>query len=140
MTAADDLKALVVSLPGADNITDNMIEKALAGSLMPDANGVWPGQEGYIETQDIYWAAVSLVAFLSALPVIRSASSEGTAMSQDAPSWGGLTAYYKSMSPIAQATSSTVLGSIPIPATPHVYRTNMNERGSQYGDVDTDLG
>lgn len=140
MTALEDLTALVANLPGASLLTDQMKNDALAGSLVPDSFGVWPNQPGYEATYDVYWAAVGLVGFLAAQPVVRQSSSEGTSIAVDAPSWGGLVAYYRSMSRIALATAGSVLGVIPIPYTTHIRHVDMNERGSDDDNVDTDLG
>lgn len=141
MTALEDLTALVVGLPNSVLLTDTLKQKALDGALIPDSLNVWPGNVGYVPTYDEFYAAISLVGFLQAQPVIRQSSSEGTSVSVDAPNWGGLLAYYRSMSPIAQATGSGVLGSFAIPGGSHVYRTDMSGRGGGYYDnVDTDLG
>lgn len=141
MTALEDITALVANLPGATLISPKQYEDALAGALVPDSTGVWPGQPGYVTTNDIYFAAIGLVGFLQAQPVVRQTSSEGTSLAVDAPNWGGLLAYYRSMSRILQASGDTTLGVIQIPGGPHVYRTDMSGWGdSSYDDVDTDLG
>lgn len=144
MTALDDLTELVSSLPNASLLTNKMKQDALDGALIPDGLQVWPGRPGYQATYDVYWAAISLLGFLQAQPVVRQTSSEGTSVAVDAPSWGSLAAYYRSMSPIASASARPVLGSIPIPSSPHVVRTDMsgiNTFGGRtsYGNVDTDL-
>lgn len=140
MTALEDLTALVANLPGASLLTDKMKTDALAGALIPDSSGVWPGQPDYVTTNDIYFAAIGLIGFLAAQPVVRQSSSEGTSVAVDAPSWDGLLAYYRSMSPICQASGASALGVIHIPDGPHVRRTDMSGRYDDYGDVDTDLG
>lgn len=140
MTAIDELNALLWNLPGYALITPEMKDRALAASLVPDVNGVWPGQPDYILTYDPYWAALSLVGFLEAQPVVRQSSSEGTSVAVDAPSWGALTAYYKSMSQVAQATGTSVLQKVLIPEGRHVSRTDMSGRWGNDVDVDTDLG
>jgi hypothetical protein len=117
-----------------------MKTQALAGALVPDSAGVWPGQENYTPTYDVYFAAVGLVGFLKAQPVVRASSSEGTSVSVDAPNWSGLEAWYKSMSKIYQTTGGSVLQVVPIPGGPEGFWTNMAERGVGYDDVDTDLG
>jgi len=137
---ASDLNELLAPLPGYDTLTDPMKAHALAMSQVPDAAGVWPGQPDYVPTYDIYWAAINLVGFLAAQPVIRSSSSEGTSISVDAPDWGALLAYYRGMSTIAQANASgPILSVLPIPGGPHVDRVDMSGRYDSYGDVDTDL-
>lgn len=139
MTALEDLTALVAPLPNASLLTDNMKQKALDASVVPDSFDVWPGEDGYETTYDIYFAALRLVGFLMAQPTVRQSSSEGTSVSVDAPNWSGLLAYYRAESRIIQATQPTGLGVIEIPMH-HVTRTDMSGRSDQYGDVDTDLG
>lgn len=140
MTAMDDLNALLVNLPGYGLLTPNMKQSALDGGRIPDAAGVWPGQEDYVDTYDVYFAAISLVGFLQAQPVVRQSSSEGTSVAVDAPNWAGLLAWYRGMSPICALQGTGVLTAVPIPDRPHVYRTDMSGRSDGYGDVDTDLG
>lgn len=140
MTAIDELNALLWNLPGYALITPEMKDRALAASLVPDVNGVWPGQPLYLETYDPYWAALSLLGFLQAQPVVRQSSSEGTSVAVDAPNWGSLTAYYKSMSQVAQATGNGILTKVLIPEGRHVRRTDMSGRWGYNDDVDTDLG
>ena len=140
MAAIDDLNALLISLPGYGLLNQSMKDAALATALVPDPAGVWPGQPDYVLTYDVYWAALGLINFLQAQPVVRQSSSEGTSVAVDAPNWGGLAAYYRSMSMVAQATGQGVLGVIPIPGGSHVYRTDMRRGGDGYDDVDTDLG
>lgn len=140
MTAMDDLNALLVSLPGYGLLTPNMKQHALDGARVPDSSGVWPDQPDYEATYDVYFAAISLIGFLMAQPVVRQSSSEGTSVAVDAPNWGGLLAWYRSMSPICQSQGNDVLNLVPIPDVPHVRRTDMSGRGDEYGDVDTDLG
>lgn len=138
MATMDELNALLVSLPGYALLTDTMKNAALAGALVPDAAGVWPGGAGYVPTYDVYYAAISLIGFLQAQPVVRQSSSEGTSVAVDAPNWDGLLAWYRSMSPICQAMGTSVLNKVLIPDGQHVRRTDMSG-GGIYGDVDTDL-
>ncbi|QKY80309.1 hypothetical protein SEA_MERCEDES_9 [Microbacterium phage Mercedes] len=140
MTAMDDLNGLLAPLPGYVVLSQTMKDRALATSLIPDGLGVWPGQPGYQNTYDVFWAALSLVGYMSAQPFIRQASSEGTSTAVDAPSWAGITSYFRSQSVIAQANSANpILTEIEIPGGPHVVRTDMSGRWDGYGDVDTDL-
>lgn len=127
MTAVEDLTALVNSLPGADLLTDKMKTDALAAALIPDSFGTWPGQTGYVNTHDVYFAAVQLVQFLRAQPFVRQTSSEGTSVAVDAPDWESLVSYYLSMSPIAQISSTGILTMVPIPEVPHVKRVPMED-------------
>lgn len=139
MAAMEDLEALLVSLPGYGLLTTTMKQNALNGARIPDAAGVWPDQPVYVLTYDIYFAAISLIGFLQAQPVIRQSSSEGTSVAVDAPNWAGLLAWYRSMSPICQAQGGSILSILPIPDGPHVVAADMQSRGDGYGDVDTDL-
>lgn len=105
-----------------------------------DGTEVWPGYPGYVTTYDIYWAAMGLIGFLQAQPVIRQSSSEGTSVAVDAPNWSSLLAYYRSMSRIAAATTAgPLLTLVPIPDVPHVYPVNMRDRRGGNDNVDTDL-
>lgn len=139
MAALDDLNALLAPLPGYDVLTESMKVHALNRALIPDGAGVWPGQPAYQTTYDIYWAALSLLGFLQAQPVIRQSSSEGTSVAVDAPSWTAVAMYYREQSHIASTTAGDILTVVPIPGGPHVVPTDMRSRGGGYGDVDTDL-
>lgn len=136
----DELNALLANLPGYSLITEQMKLAALEGARVPDSFLVWPGEEGYDPTYDVYFAALSLLGFLQAQPVVRQSSSEGTAVAVDAPNWGALISYYRSMSRIVNATGNQVLQKVLIPDGPHVRKTDMSGRFDRYGDVDTDLG
>lgn len=138
MTALDDLNGLLANLPGFSLLTEPMKQTALDHSLVPDGLGVWPGQAGYQATYDVYWAAMGLIGFLQAQPVVRQTSSEGTSVAVDAPNWAGLLGYYKSMSKIASVAHSDVLTLVEIPDVPHVQRVNMNDGGDLSVNVDTD--
>lgn len=140
MAAIDDLNALLANLPGYALLTTNMKNAALAGALIPDAEGVWPGEVDYVLTYDVYFAALNLLGFLQAQPVVRQTSSEGTSIAVDAPDWGALSAYYRGMSPIIAATGTDVLQKVLIPEGPHVKRVPMNTGVVLDGNVDTDLG
>ncbi|WNN96041.1 hypothetical protein SEA_SCHIMMELS22_10 [Microbacterium phage Schimmels22] len=141
MATLDDLNGLLSPLPGYGVLTDAMKQRALETALIPDGAGVWPGQPGYQTTYDIYWAALSLIGFMQAQPVVRQTSSEGTSVAVDAPNWAGITAYYRGASVIAGASQNgPLLTLVPIPDVPHVRRTDMSGRGGgPYDDVDTDL-
>jgi hypothetical protein len=140
MTAMDDLNSLLSPLPGYGVLTEPMKQVALNGAVIPDGAGVWPGQPGYQNTYDVYFAAISLIGFLQAQPVVRQVSSEGTSTAVDAPDWSGIIAFYRAQSIICGATPNPVLGILPIPEVPHVVRTDMSGRWDQDGDVDTDMG
>lgn len=139
MATLDDLNALLSSLPGYSILTDGMKNAALAGALVPDVNGVWPGQPDYINTYDIYYAAYNLIGFLKAQPVVTGSSSEGTSVTVQAPDWGALLAYYKGQSQVL-GYARDVLTPVPIPDLPHVSRVNMRGEGSYGAGIDTSLG
>lgn len=135
----DELSALLENLPGYSSITMAMKQAALDGARIPDSFGVWPGEEGYETTHDVYFAALNLIGFLQAQPFIKSSSSEGTSVSVEKPDWSALADYYRAMSPICELQGNGVLTRVAIPEGPHVRHTDMSGRGSHYGDVDTDL-
>jgi hypothetical protein len=141
MAAIDDLNSLLSGLPNYASLTTGMKNAALAGALIPDVDGVWPGSTDplYVTTYDIYFAAINLIGFLKAQPVVRQTSSEGTSVAVDAPDWSTLLGYFRSMSPIISATGHDVLQIVAIPEVPHVKRVSMSYGGEGYDDVDTDL-
>lgn len=139
MAAIDELNALLSPLPGYAVLTEQMKLNALSLALVPDAAGVWPGQPGYVETYDVYWAALSLTGYMMAQPFVKQVASEGTSTTVEAPNWSSITAYFRSQSRIACATTGAILTEVPIPGLPHVVPTDMSGRWDGYGDVDTDL-
>lgn len=134
------LNELLGPLPGYKLLTDNMKTVAMSGALIPDSAGVWPGQPDYAPTYDVYFAALKLLPFLQAQPVVTSSSSEGTSVSAKPTDWSAVIAFYRSGSSILQATGNSLLQMVPIPDPPHVKRVPMNDRGGRYGDIDTDIG
>lgn len=140
MTPMEELEALLQNLPGYALLSEAMKQAALDGALVPDADGVWPGEDGYVPTYDVYFAALNLLGYLQAQPVVRQSSSEGTSVAVDGPNWAGLANYFKSMSPIVQATNSSILQKVLIPEGPHVRHVDMSTREHGYDNVDTDLG
>jgi hypothetical protein len=139
MTAMEDLDALLVNLPNFSLLTSPMKQDALNGALIPDSADVWPGNDDYVSTYDAYYAAISLVGFLQAQPVVRQSSSEGTSVAVDAPNWTGLLAWYRSMSPICAATGTGILNKVLIPEVSHVRHTDMSSAVNGNDNVDTDL-
>ncbi|AXH48580.1 hypothetical protein SEA_SANSA_7 [Microbacterium phage Sansa] len=140
MAAIDDLNALLANLPGFSLISESMKLAALEGARVPDSFGIWPGEQGYESTYDVYFAAISLIGFLKAQPFITNTNSEGTGVTIQAPDWSALLIYYSSQSTIVQAAGNGVLTKVNIPDTPHVQKVPMNYGGDQYGDLDTDMG
>ena len=140
IVAVDSLDELLSSLPGFDSLTTAMKSSALAGALIPDAWGMWPGEQGYVATYDNYFAAFNLIAFLQAQPVVTNTNSEGTGVTVTVPDWSAIKRYYLSQSPIINATGQDVLTRVVIPDVPQVVPTDMSGRGSHYGDINTDIG
>ena len=134
------LNELLSVLPGHNTLTNSMKTIAMNSAVIPDENGVWPGQAGYLPTYDVYFAALKLIPFLQAQPIVTSAGSEGTSVTVSAPDWGALITFYRGSSPIIQATGTDVLAVVPIPDPPHVVRVSMRDRGGYYGDVNTGIG
>ncbi|QXO14480.1 hypothetical protein SEA_JENOS_11 [Microbacterium phage Jenos] len=135
----DELNALLQNLPGFGALTETQKQNALTGARVPDSFGLWPGEEGYEATYDVYFAALTLLGFMQAQPVVRSTSSEGTSISVDAPNWGALATYFRSQSVICNATGNGILQRVTIPDVPHVRRVPMEQEGGYHNDVDTDL-
>lgn len=133
------LDGLLQNLPGFTILTDTMKQNALDSALIPDSMGLWPAEPGYTPTYDIYYAAITLVSFLRAQPVVRQSSSEGTSVAVDAPDWDGILAYFRGQSVIIQSQGGSALTKVLIPDGPHVTRTDMRGRSGYYADVDTDL-
>ena len=133
------LDDLLSGIPGYGDVTSAMKDAVLANSLMPDSFDIWPGEDGYEPTYDVYFAAMNLLSFLQSKPVITSSSSEGTSVSVTPTDWGSLKAYFSSMSPIAKSIGGSTLSVITIPGESHVERTNMSEDSYDYGDADTDI-
>lgn len=133
------LNELLSTLPGYALLTDTMKTAAMSGALIPDSEGRWPGQEEYEPTYDIYFAALKLLPFLQAQPVVTSASSEGTSVSVKPTDWTAIITFYRGSSTIIQATGNDVLRAVPIPDPPHARKVSMQDRGGYYGDVDTDI-
>lgn len=123
--AIAELDGLLSTLPGFSKLTRSMKERSINGSLVPDSAGVWPGQEGYQATYDVYYAAYGLLGFLRAQPVVRQSSSEGTSVAVDAPNWESLVNYFATNSVIMGAVHNDVLRAITIPQGSHVKRVDM---------------
>lgn len=134
-----ELNKLLITLPGYALLNDAMKTAAMTGALIPDEQGRWPADPDYVARYDLYYAAVSLIPFLQAQPLVTSASSEGTSVSATAFDWNAIRQFYLGLSLIA-SSAGDVLRAIPIPDQPHVYRVPMHTIGGYHGDVDTDIG
>lgn len=134
-----ELNKILETLPGYALLTESMKTSAMNGARIPDSDGRWPQDTDYVPTYDIYFAALALLPFLQAQPVVTSAGSEGTSVSVQATDWTAVRAFYRGLSPIVSDTAGDVMSIVPIPDVPHVRRVRMNDRGGHYGDVDTDI-
>lgn len=132
------LNELLATLPGYALLTTSMKTVALQASLIPDSEGRWPGDTDYEATYDIYFAALSLLPFLQAQPVVTSAGSEGTSISVKPMDWEAIRVFYRGQSVIVSGQQH-VITSVAIPDVPHVKRVPMNDRGGYFGDIDTDV-
>lgn len=136
----NELDDLLASLPGYALLSAGMKQSALAGSLVPDADGNWPGTADYVETHDTYYAAIKLVPLMQAQSQVTDASSEGTSVKATPFDWSAILRFYHDMSRVMADNNKGILRIVPIPSSPHVYKTDMSGRGTHYGDVNTDLG
>lgn len=122
------LDQILQSIPYGDKITEDQKAHALSKSLIPDSNGVWPGHAGYVNTYDVFYAALSLVDLLEAQPAVTQASSEGTSVSTTAVDWSKIRKWLASGSSIAGNQPAFTV--IPLPYDPGV---------SVYTDVTTEV-
>lgn len=137
--AIEQVRKLVWNLPGRGLIDDIQYQAALDHSLIPDSGGRWPGQDGYVPTHDVAFAAYQLVEFLSAQQQVTVAQSEGTSVTTSLPDWQAMLRYLAGMSVILGQQDT--LRVIQLPPDKYMRRTDMSGRGSHdYGDVDTDIG
>ena len=134
-----ELEALLAGVPGYSSLTVAMKTAALQGARIPDSEGRYPGEEDYVDTYDVYFAALNLLGYLQAQPFISQVSSEGTSTTVQPPDWSALTRYYQSQSPIMRLQGDT-LQVVQLPYDDYIRRTDMSGRSGRFGDVDTDLG
>lgn len=131
-----ELKELLSAAPGSGKIPEAVLAKALAKSLVPDADGNFPGADGYTTTHDVYFAALYAVGWLRALPQVTSAGSEGTSVAATPFDWDSLAEHFRSMSDIASLSDGFTV--IPVPASNPLVRVNMRD-GGYFNDRDTDI-
>lgn len=139
VNSLEQLKKLMWNLPGRGLIDELQYQLALDHALIPDSEGRWPGQPGYVPTHDVAFAAYQLVGFLAAQPQVTNGQSEGTSVTTTPPDWQALLRYLAGLSIILG--HQDVLRMIPLPPDRYLRRTDMSGRGDyNYGDVDTDIG
>ena len=134
----EQIDEILSNIPGYSSLPVTMKQTALGLSLIPDSNGVWPAQPGYVSTYDYYYAASILLGYLKAQPYVSSVSSEGTSVSTTAPDWSALAKSFASMSIIL--SNQGIFTKVSIPEGPYIVPTDMAGRGSRYGDTNTDIG
>lgn len=116
MSAIDDLKRLVdPATPPA--LSDEDLQAVLDASLIPDPEGLWPGQPGYITTYDLQWAAAEAMMLRSvraaSSETVTKVASEGSSFDVQAPNWGALAHHYRMRSQIgAQIGYGQTLGTV----------------------------
>ena len=116
MSTIEDLKQLVdPATPPA--LSDADLQAILDASLIPDPEGLWPGQPGYITTYDLYWAAAEALTLRAARAAssetVTKVASEGTSFDVQAPNWAALTHHYRMRSQIgAQIGYGQTLGTV----------------------------
>ena len=109
MAALDDLHDMV-NADTEPTLNDLDLQAALDSALVPDSNGVWPGQPGYQPTYDLYWAAAetstlrAMRAAMSATQTVTKVTSEGSTfeVEQSAPDWAALGRRWRAMSQIGR--------------------------------------
>nr|DAJ94188.1 MAG TPA: hypothetical protein [Caudoviricetes sp.] len=105
----------VASLLAPDDIT-----RALDSSRTPDPQGRTPGQSGYIETIDPYWAAAEAVTTIAIRaagdPQLTRITSEGASFERTPPDLFRMAALLRARSPLGQqlAQARSELGCIEI--------------------------
>lgn len=133
----DEFILLIKGLPGYSSLSDQMKQRALDGAQIPDSECRYPGDPGYEPTYDVYFAALTVLPFLEAQPVVTNSSSEGTSVSVSLPNWRNLALYYRSQSQIVGLNGNAVLQVVGVPGGPHVRKVEMNDKGVDYGDINT---
>ena len=116
MSTIEDLKLLVdPATPPA--LSDADLQAILDASLIPDPEGLWPGQPGYVTTYDLYWAAAEALTLRAARAAssetVTKVASEGSSFDVQAPNWVALTHHYRMRSQIgAQIGYGQTLGTV----------------------------
>lgn len=97
----------------AAQLTEEDWDAALDLALMPDSSGALPGDTGYDETVDPYWAAAEAMTALAIRTTaagggLRKFSAEGASFEVDAPDLWGMAAALRARSTISKAQASAL--------------------------------
>ena len=104
----------------ASLLTSDDIARALDSSRTPDQQGHTPGQPGYTETIDPYWAAAEAVTTIAIRaagdPQLTRITSEGASFERTPPDLFRMAALLRARSPLGQqlAQARSELGCIEI--------------------------
>lgn len=102
-----------------DTIPPAVVETALAGALTWDSEGRKPGDDDYIDTYDVFFAAAEVADQMAlrdaAAPQVTSWSSESTSMQVAGPNWAAMAHAWRLRSPLARAAGyGRTLGEISV--------------------------
>ena len=109
MSAIEDLSKLVDPAT-QPTLSNEDLQAALNASVVPDLNGVWPGQPGYTATYDLHWAAAEALtlraarAAMSSSETLTKVQSEGTSfeVQSSRPDWLALARHWRASSLIGR--------------------------------------
>lgn len=119
-TTAEQALTAAVGPYVASLLTPDDITRALDSSRTPDQQGRTPGQPGYIETIDPYWAAAEAVTTIAIRaagdPQLTRITSEGASFERTPPDLFRMAALLRARSPLGQqlAQARSELGCIEI--------------------------
>lgn len=119
-TAAEQVLTAAIGSHVASLLAPDDITRALDSSRTPDPQGRTPGQSGYIETIDPYWAAAEAVATIAIRaagdPQLTRITSEGASFERTPPDLFRMAALLRARSPLGQqlAQARSELGCIEI--------------------------
>ena len=119
-TTAEQVLTAAIGPHVASLLTSDDIARALDSSRTPDLQGRTPGQSGYIETIDPYWAAAEAVATIAIRaagdPQLTPITSEGASFERTPPDLFRMAALLRARSPLGQqlAQARNELGCIEI--------------------------
>lgn len=117
---AEQVLAAAVGPHVASLLTSGDIARALDSSRTPDPQGRTPGQSGYTETIDPYWAAAEAVTTIAIRaagdPQLTRITSEGAGFERTPPDLFRMAALLRARSPLGQqlAQARSELGCIEI--------------------------
>lgn len=119
-TTAEQALTAAVGPYVASLLTSGDIARALDSSRTPDQQGRTPGQPGYTETIDPYWAAAEAVTTIAIRaagdPQLTRITSEGASFERTPPDLFRMAALLRARSPLGQqlAQARSELGCIEI--------------------------